>query len=192
MLVDFKGYGLDFIIVGRLELTASRLTDMVNESTELELRDVVLEGLVDLAHVEVPDYSIKRDELLAVKVSGPRGARLRRVPTTRHRLQAQLGPYNVLGRMHTGPGETVPASLTSRGPMLPLTDATIAYVIGGILEVRDAATILINRELANWVRDEETKTLLLPDMFVGPTRALPGTIAAASAAAPGTYASRPR
>jgi hypothetical protein len=82
------------------------------------------------------------------------------MPTTRHRLQAQLGPYNVLGRIHTGPGETVPGSVSSRGPMVPLTDATIAYVVGGILEVRDAATILINRELANWVRDEETNMLV--------------------------------
>jgi hypothetical protein len=163
MLVDFKGYGLDFIIVGRLELTASRLTDMLNETSTLDLHDVVLEGLVDLARVAVPDYSIGRDELLAVKVAGPRGRRLQRMPTTRHRVQAQLGPYNVLGRLHTGPGETVPGSVSSRGPMLPLTDATIAYVVGGILEVRDAATILINRELANWVRDEETNTLVVPN-----------------------------
>lgn len=38
--------------------------------------------------------------------------------------------------------------------MLPLTDATIAYVIGGILEVRDAPTILVNDDLASWVRNE--------------------------------------
>ena len=176
MLVDFKGYGLDFIIVGRLELTASRLTDMLNETSTLELHDVVLEGLVDLARVAVPDYSIGRDELLAVKVAGPRGMRLQRMPTTRHRLQAQLGPYNVLGRIHTGPGETVPRSVSSRGPMVPLTDATIAYVVGGILEVRDAATILINRELANWVRDEETNMLVVSDRM--PVRA-PFTVAAA-------------
>ena len=36
--------------------------------------------------------------------------------------------------------------------MLPLTDATIAYVVGGILEVRDASTVIINRDLASWVR----------------------------------------
>ena len=53
--------------------------------------------------------------------------------------------------------------------MVPLTDATIAYVVGGILEVRDAATILINRELANWVRDEETNTLVVSDRM--PVRA---------------------
>ena len=39
-----------------------------------------------------------------------------------------------------------------REVMVPLTDATIAYVIAGILEVRDAPTVIINRELASWLR----------------------------------------
>ena len=42
--------------------------------------------------------------------------------------------------------------------MVPLTDATIAYVVGGILEVVDAQTLIINRELASWYR-ETTSTL---------------------------------
>ncbi len=167
MLVAFRGYGIDFIVTGRVELRADRLTDLVNESETIELREVVLEGLHDLARVVVPDYSIRRDELLAVKVAGPRGARLWRVPTTRHRLQAQIGPYNVLGRLHTPSGDSVAHRLSSSGPMLPLTDATIAYVIGGILEVRDAATILINRELASWVRAEDVAPGVRP--IAGPT-----------------------
>jgi len=41
--------------------------------------------------------------------------------------------------------------------MLPLTDATIAYVVGGILEVRDAATVVINRDLLAWVRQADVE-----------------------------------
>ena len=37
--------------------------------------------------------------------------------------------------------------------MVPLTDATIAYVVGGVLEVVDAPTLIINRELAAWYRE---------------------------------------
>ena len=37
--------------------------------------------------------------------------------------------------------------------MVPLTDATIAYVVGGILEVVDAPTLIVNRELASWYRE---------------------------------------
>lgn len=162
MRVEFRGYGVDFIVVGTVELTASRLTDQVNGRESLDLREVVLEGLHDMARVEVPEYTIRRDELLAVAAAGPRGERTRRFPTTGHRLQAQLGPYNVLGRIHTRHGGSVSRRIGSGGPMLPLTDATIAYVIAGILEVRDVETILINRDLASWVRDEETDRLLLP------------------------------
>ena len=45
----------------------------------------------------------------------------------------------------------------------PLTDATIAYVVGGVLEVVDAPTLIINRELAAWYReaDEEAETTLV-------------------------------
>jgi hypothetical protein len=66
--------------------------------------------------------------------------------------------------------------MESRGVMLPLTDATIAYVVGGILEVRDATTILINRDLASWVlaADDEqpdmTAPIWTPTNGVSPTQ----------------------
>jgi hypothetical protein len=46
--------------------------------------------------------------------------------------------------------------------MVPLTDATIAYVVDGVLEVVDAPTLIINRELAAWYReaDEEFESSL--------------------------------
>mgnify|MGYP001586755379 CR=1 FL=1 len=61
MLIDFKGYTLDCLISGRLELTASRLTDLLNEAAALVLHDVVLEGLVDGAVVRVPEFTLPRD-----------------------------------------------------------------------------------------------------------------------------------
>jgi hypothetical protein len=39
--------------------------------------------------------------------------------------------------------------------MVPLTDATVAYVGNGILEVVDASTLIINRELASWYREAD-------------------------------------
>lgn len=167
MFVEFKGYGVDFILAGRVELAASRLTDMLNEIETLTLHDAVLEDLHDLARVTVPEYTIRRDELLAVRIAGPRGDRQDRLPRTGRRVQAQLGPYNVLGRLHTTSGDPVPRRQAGHRSMLSLTDATIAYVIGGILEVRDAATIIINCDLASWVRDEESAELLVSGSLVG-------------------------
>lgn len=179
MHIEFKGYGVDFIVVGTVELLASRLTDMINEVETIDLTGVVLEGLTDMARVTVPEYTVRRAELLAAAATGPRGARRHRMPTTGHRVQAQVGPYNVLGRLHTRFGGSLSQRLEDGGPLVPLTDATIAYVIGGVLEVRDAATILVNRDLASWVRDEEADRILLPGdadpaIAVASGRRLPG------------------
>ena len=74
----------------------------------------------------------------------------------------QVGPYVVLGRYHGPLGATSLRTFAERDPMVPLTDATIAYVVGGVLEVVDAPTLIINRELAAWYReaDEATETSL--------------------------------
>ena len=76
-------------------------------------------------------------------------------PTDRRRLHVQVGPYVVLGRYHGPLGATSLRSFAERDPMVPLTDATIAYVVGGVLEVVDAPTLIINRELAAWYREAE-------------------------------------
>jgi hypothetical protein len=152
MQIDFTGYSADCLIVGRLELTAPRLTDMLNSEPTIQLTDVTLEGLMDARRIQVPTYAMRRDEIYAVKVTGPRGSKALRIITVPHRVQAQIGPYNVLGRLNAAPGTAPMKSIESRGVMLPLTDATIAYVVGGILEVRDATTVIINRDLASWVR----------------------------------------
>jgi hypothetical protein len=155
MLVDFTGFAGDCLISGQHDLRADRLTDQLNTETEIHLVDVLLEGLLDGRQVRTPTFTIRRADLCAVKTGPPRGSRRLWTATEPHRLQAQLGPYTVLGRLHTAPGaETLP-SIEGREAMVPLTDATIAYLIAGILEVRDAATLIINRELASWLRDAD-------------------------------------
>lgn len=159
MHIDFKAFSADCLIFGKLELTAPRLTDMLNSEPTLHLTDVVLEGLADGRRITVPTYTLPRDEIYAVKVTGPRGSKALRIVTIPHRVQAQLGPYNVLGRLNAAPGADPLRTIDERGVMLPLTDATIAYVVGGILEVRDATTVIIHRELASWVRAAETEDI---------------------------------
>ena len=155
MLIDFRGYAAGFIVSARVDLTADRLTDQLNRDAPLDLAEVTLESLVDGRTVTIDQLILEPRELFAAKALGPRGDAAQRIVTVEHRLQAQIGPYNVLGRLHAEPGLSAMESVLSRWPMIPLTEATIAYVIGGVLEVRDAGTIIINRELATWVRDPE-------------------------------------
>ena len=159
--IEFTGFAGDCIVNGRFALEAKRLTDQLNAVQVVPLEDVVLDGL-DGHRVTAPTFQIDRTELCAVVGRGPRGRRALRVATERRRLQVQVGPYVVLGRYHGPLGATSLRSFAERDPMVPLTDATIAYVVGGVLEVVDAPTLIINRELAAWYReaDDEVETTL--------------------------------
>jgi len=154
MDIDFIGFVGDCLVSGRLDLHADRLTDQLNAETDVALRDVVLEGL-DGGRVEVDTFTVARTQLCAVVGSGPRGARVLRVPTDARRLQAQIGPYMVLGRYHGPVGSTTLRTFTERDPMVPLTDVTIAYVVDGVLDVRDVDVLIVNRELAAWYHDPD-------------------------------------
>jgi hypothetical protein len=152
--IDFTGFAGDCLITGRYLLQAKRLTDQLNADPVVLLHDVVLEGL-DGHRVEAPTFTLDRSELCAVVGRGPRGQRVLRIPTEKRRLQAQIGPYVVLGRYHGPHGATSLQSFTERDPLVPLTDATIAYLVGGLIEVIDASTLIVNRDLAAWYREAE-------------------------------------
>jgi len=149
MLLDLRAYAPDCIVSGRLVLTAPRLTDMLNAGDPLPLHDVTLESLADAFVVRASSFVVRPAELCLVRIAGPRGA----PALTIRRAQAQLGPYQVLGRLHPRRGAATHPDLDPRGPMLPMTHATVAYVIGGILEVRDCQRVVINRDIATWVLD---------------------------------------
>lgn len=154
MDIDFTGFAGDCIISGRFALAEKRLTDQLNLTDTVTLRDVTLDGL-DGHRVTTPTFTIERGELCAVVARGPRGRRGLRIATDRRRLQAQVGPYVVLGRYHGPLGATSLRHFVERDPLVPLTDATVAYVVGGILEVVDASTLIVNRELASWYREAD-------------------------------------
>ena len=158
--IDFTGFAGDCIITGRFNLAAKRLTDQLNAVEAIPLADVVLDGL-DGQRVTAPSFTIARTELCAVVGRGPRGIRSLRIATDRRvsRYRSDRTSCSAATTVRSAPPA---ASFAERDPMVPLTDATIAYVVGGVLEVVDAPTLIINRELAAWYReaDEALETSL--------------------------------
>ena len=152
MFIDFTGFAGDCLINGKLDLRAPRLTDQLNSDPLVRLVDVELEDLGNARRITSPDFTIERSQLCAVRVTGPRGSAALRIATAPHRLRAQIGPYSVLGRLHEPVGVDALATFEQRDLMVPLTDATIAFMVGGVLDVRDWSTLVINRELASWYR----------------------------------------
>ncbi len=180
MFIDFTGFAGDCLINGKLDLRAPRLTDQLNSDPLVRLVDVELEDLGNARRITSPDFTIERSQLCAVRVTGPRGSAALRIATAPHRLRAQIGPYSILGRLHEPVGVDALATFEQRDLMVPLTDATIAFMVGGILDVRDWSTLVINRELASWYRaidGEDEPGAIAPDTELIPVAgARPGIL----------------
>jgi hypothetical protein len=151
LLIDFVAYGLESLLAGLLRLEADRLTDLLNRSDELELIDVLALGL-DGGSAEADRVVVPRSELLAVKAGAPRGRTTRRLPTRKVAVGAAAGPYAMHGYIHGRPGADPMSNLDRRPPMIPLTDATIAYETAHGFRREDASTLIINRDAADWIR----------------------------------------
>jgi hypothetical protein len=151
--VEFVAYSTSERLSGRIRLDSARLTDMLNAHREYVLIDALAERLPEGGSMVVPEILIARHELALVRVGGPRGDRALRVPTTRHHLVLRSGRYNIAGRLHSIAGADPLAALRARDPMVPLTDATILFRQGKDIVEEPAGTIVVNRDLVEWVRE---------------------------------------
>ena len=162
--VDFVAYSTSERLSGRIRLDSARLTDMLNSHREFVLVDALAERLPDGGSMVVPEILVGRHELALVRAGGPRGDRALRIPTTTHRLVMRSGRYLVAGRLHSGIGQDPLAALRAREPMVPLTDAAILFRVGSDIVEEPAGTIVVNRDLVEWVRKGEldARSLDLP------------------------------
>ena len=153
--VEFVAYSTSERLSGRIRLDAARLTDMLNHHREYVLVDALAERLPEGGSMVVPEILIRRHELALIRVGGPRGDRSLRVPTAKHRLVLRSGRYLIAGRLHSSYGEDPLAALRRREPMIPLTDASIMFRVGVDIVEEPAGTIVVNRDLVEWVREGE-------------------------------------
>jgi hypothetical protein len=150
-LIDFVAYASECLLAGLLRLDADRLTDMLNTTDELELIDVVALGF-DGRIVESDRVVVPRSELVAVKAGDPRGRPSRRHRTRQVAVAAGAGPYVMHGFVHGRPGADPMVHIGRRPPMIPLTDATIAYDRREGRRHDAASTLIVNRDIADWIR----------------------------------------
>jgi hypothetical protein len=150
--VEFVAYAEDGRLSGRIRLDSARLTDMLNDHEEFQLEHVLAERLPDGGTMVIPEFLVRRDELLLVHAAGPRGDRSRRTRTVPGGITVKSGPYLVTGDIHTAPGLDPLDSFRRRKPMVPLTNALIQYRGPDGLVDELASTIVVNRDLTDWVR----------------------------------------
>ncbi len=165
-LLEFVAYAEDCILSGHLRLAADRLTDMLNEHDEIDLVDVMVERLDGLGVVEVKEVLIRREEILLVHATGPRGSQARRQRTRQHPLAMKLGPYTIRGNLHALLGTDPLVAIRRRRPMVPLTDAWVEY--HGVDEHlrRRVAVLVVNRDQIDVIEHALDETIELPDLPV--------------------------
>ncbi len=153
--VDLVAYSTSERLSGRVRLDAARLTDMLNAHDEFVLVEALAERLPDGGSMVVPEILVGRHELAVVHAGRPRGDRARRIPTERHGLVMRSGRYLIAGRIHAPEGQDPLAALRVRESMVPLTDAAILYRAGNDVVREPASTVVVNRDLVEWVREGE-------------------------------------
>lgn len=166
MLVPFIGYALGRRYIGYVECEREQLADLLNRAESIAVREAFVESFEDDTLVNLGDGEVERSTLYAVETSSGRADGTRRIHAVRHRLQLQLGPYSALGLLHSLPGEMPLPYLHSNGPMIPLSDATIAFAGRGGLQLRDVGTLIVNREKVDWVRATEDEAQAFPGVTV--------------------------
>jgi hypothetical protein len=152
VLIEVVGYCATIAFSGLLRLSAPRLTDLLNDSDEVELHDVVLQRMTDDRVLDSHRARLPLAELLAVRAGPPRGDPARRTPTTKSAVAGVSGPYAFHGYLHTRPGGDPATDLALRPAMIPLTDARLRHVERADMPTVEASTLIVNRAAATWMR----------------------------------------
>ena len=163
-MVEIDAYAADCRVHGQVEVGEGRLSDQLNRTPDLLIRDARLEGLDDGHLVEMSEIAIARDELCAVVVSGPRGDVARRLHTRTTHVEVEVGPYLVEGRVHGTPASEPLAVFLRQLAWVPLTEATVKYRCGAGDVSEEMATLLVNRHLLRSFRAVKEARLSFPSI----------------------------
>ena len=162
--VELTVYAGDSVAFGRLALNGDRVTDLMNDRTEFEFVDTCLESLDDGHELLVRSVYVARDEIFAVAVAGPRGDPARRRRTRPIPLALRVGRYDVRGNIHIVPGTDPIIGFRRRRVMVPLTEATIEFDAPEGRRVSRYGTILVNRDLTDWIGTATRSDVRPPDL----------------------------
>jgi hypothetical protein len=176
-VVALEAYAADCRLFGQVDAGDGRMTDYLNASPELSIRDARLESLADGHVMETPELAVARDELYAVVANGPRGDTARRLRTHATRVEVDLGPYQVVGAVHGTPASDPLRGVLRRAAWVPLTDVVVAYHLGQDSVKDNVATLVVNRTMASSFRAVELASSILPWEVPGtPRKAVPGAL----------------
>lgn len=143
MQIPFSAYADDCTVSGELALKTDRLSDFLASTTEFQLASPEFRALEDGRTVSAESCEIERDDLCLVLATGPRGRPERRLWTRQHAVRVRVGPYVVVGYLHSPP--TIdPFRTTDRRPIVALTSSVVGYAEGDRTVWVESEAVLIN------------------------------------------------
>ncbi len=167
--IDFIAYGDDCLIRACLQLPDERrLSDYLNEVDSLMLTHAELRAHDDGRIVRLDDLELGLDDVCAVEAPPRRPTDEQRIRTRTARVEIEVGPYRVLGYVHGPTGGDPLQAISRRGPMIPITEATIAYGLAGETRMRDVAVVIINRSRAQLVKPAAYEESRIDKMGLAP------------------------
>lgn len=143
MQIPFTAYAEDCTVSGEIALRTDRLSDLLASTAEYEVEHPSFKALDDGREVTSESCAVGRDDLCLILASGPRGRVGRRLWTRQHPVRARVGPYTVLGYLHSPP--TIdPLRTTDRRPIVALTACTVEYEEQGTRIRIESDAVLVN------------------------------------------------
>jgi hypothetical protein len=143
MQIPFSAYADDCTVRAELALRTDRLSDFLASTTEFEVAGPEFRALDDGRTVSADSAEIERDDLCLILATGPRGRAERRLWTRQHPVRVRVGPYVVIGYLHSPP--TIdPFRTTDRRPIVALTSCVLAYAEGDRTVRVESEAVLVN------------------------------------------------
>lgn len=162
--VEFAAYAEDCRIFGFWRHGAERMSDALNAVEEYVLHDVLVSALGDARTTEAREFTVQRDEVLAVRATGARGNAARRSRVRPSPITLRAGPYTIHGYVHAPPGADPIRQIRRRKPMVPLTETWMEYASAGQLHRARVGVLIVNMVWVDWVRMSRDEEVRLPGL----------------------------
>jgi hypothetical protein len=143
MQIPFTAYADDCTISGELAIRTDRLSDFLASTVEFQVASPSFRAHDDGRTVTAESCAVERDDFCLVLATGPRGRSERRLWTRQHPVRLRVGPYVVIGYLHSPP--TIdPFRTTDRRPIVALTSSIVGYAAGDETVWTEAEAVLVN------------------------------------------------
>ena len=143
MQIPFTAYADDCTVSGALAIRTDRLSDFLASTVEFEVASPSFRAHDDGRTVTAESCAVERDDFCLILATGPRGRRERRLWTRQHPVRLRVGPYVVIGYLHSPP--TIdPFRARDRRPIVALTSSIVGYAAGDETVWTEAEAVLVN------------------------------------------------